>query len=178
MEQRARFGRAPRGLIALATAAIALLGVSFARAGDASGTGTPPPDWVVVDVGEAFRMALPPGMERQPARAQDSLAGEYRSEALRVRYDYGYYVGPIGGEGAADRSLERASIYGRAATLASWREPSQQRPFVLVAHFERVLAAGAAEEGPSPVKLAVIVHAESRDAREHARLVVRSIRFR
>jgi hypothetical protein len=84
-------------------------------------------------VGDRFTAELPPGLERTAAGGIDSEAAEYRSNSLRVVFDYGEHGGI-----PAERGWRQEQVVanGRTGTLASGRyAEASELPHGAVAHF-------------------------------------------
>ena len=93
---------------------VALAGFSVGGCGNSqSQTVAAPAGWVRDCPGNAFCFQRPANLVLKPAQAIDSLAAEYRSDEIVLRYDYGRY--PTSLAHLVNPREERISVDGRAA---------------------------------------------------------------
>ena len=134
--------------------------------------------WKSVDAGAAFSFALPTEMEQQRALGTDSLVGEYKSERMRVTFDYGPYSIPASSySGKSGCDEESESISGKEATIVECRKPKANSVYGHVAaiHFSDVHKMG---ESADTMKLTMEIEYNEEDDLETVRKVFQSIVFK
>jgi hypothetical protein len=131
----------------------------------------PPADWVPVDANGKFTFFIPPDMEEQEIQGIDSFVGEYRSNRMRLRFDYGLYSDPLNYSGESDYQELVTTIGGeRAKVVAFVGGPSAPG-------FEYVAAVHFPDLGDGRARLTLWVESASPEEQEEAKKVFHTISF-
>lgn len=163
-------------LRARTSAGSAITGLLLALAGcgspDAVDLSTDPPGpWSRVSVSGEFSLELPPELAVEPERGVDSLYRVYRSDALVVSVDYGWYSNSLAD--IAGDELERKTIQvdGRSAAHVRYRDQAAD------SGLEYVVGLHVPDTGKGQVKLTLVARARSEHDRDRAERILRSLRF-
>ncbi len=96
-----------------------------------------PPGWTRVTIAGKFSIALPPNLTARPQTGLDSLAGEFTSPGIELRYDYGKFADRLSYATKPEYHEESLEVSGRPARLVTFTDPdpASDRPYVAAIHF-------------------------------------------
>lgn len=114
-----RHGQRVAGVIILACG----IAGGAARAADSA----IPEGWQRVDASGFFSFFVPPDLQRSYKGGEDSYVEEYRSQTLRVQFDYGMYSGDLSYPSSHEYQATTAVVGGKTAKLATFRFDGQER---------------------------------------------------
>lgn len=149
-----------------------LLAISSCGASEGGGASNGPSGpWSRVSVAGEFSLELPPELTLDPKRGTDALYRSYRSDALVVSMDYGWYSNPLVDVAGDDLERQAIQVDGHTATHVRYRDRAAD------SGLEYVVALHVPDTGKGQVKLTIVAHASSEHHRNRADRILRSLRF-
>ena len=127
--------------------------------------------WSSIDATH-FTFDLPPDFRSVLAQGIDSFAGEYRSNSVKITFDYGALSDPLSENGQPNYTSSEEELGGRRALLVSFDNTGHDGGYgyARCVHFPNA--------GPNGIKLTVFANCKSKDDYDIARAIFRSIRFK
>jgi hypothetical protein len=133
---------------------------------------SPPAGWVQMDTGK-FTFFVPPDVKYFPTMGIDSFVGEYKGESIYLNFDYGMYSNGLEDAGSGSNYISKIErIDGKKARIAAFDFPNYGIPFgyVVGIHFPEVAAKG--------IRLTIVASCKTKEDREAAATILRTIRFK
>jgi len=157
-----------------------LQGATSSAAG-VGATESVPQDWKRIDAEGKFTFFIPSDMEAEAVQGTDSYVGQYRSDSLRLYFDYGWWPGDLCDARYTAQKPQHAEVTtrigGQAARVITFYEPTPKMdhefPYIAVVCF---LDLGTEAIGQ---KLTLTMWARGKGCAEQqiAAKIFRSIRF-
>jgi hypothetical protein len=118
---------------------------------------------------DSFSFYAPKTLKKQEVRGIDSFVGEYRSDNLTVKFDYGWYGNTAGN---CPQPVS-ATVYGKAAKICLYEnaEIDKDKKYVTAIVFANLDARGQ-------TKLTFWVLSKTKESQKEAEKIVRSIKFK
>ena len=131
--------------------------------------------WERVEVTGAFSFLVPAGLEKQNVRGIDSEIGEYRSNQLRVSFDFGLFSDNlVAYSGMPEYKEMTTEIDGKKAKIVFFTRdnPGSEYKYFAAAHFPAVKNSDGTEN-----KLTITVESTERTSQNLAMAIFESTIF-
>lgn len=140
-----------------------------------------PQDWKRIDADGKFTFFVPPDMEAEAAQGIDSYVGEYRSNGIRLYFDYGWWSGNFCDARYTEQKPQNADVTiqigGQRARLVTFYEPNPKMdyefPYIAVVCFADL----GTEKPGQKITLTMWATCKGRAEQQTAKRIFQSIQF-
>ena len=153
----------------------------FCWTSGANATEPLPQDWKRIDAKGKFTFFVPPDMEAEAVQGTDSYVGQYRSNSMRLYFDYGWWSVDLCDARYTEQKPEHTDvptqIGGQRARLLTFSEPhpkmDQEFSYVTVVCFADL----GTEEPGQKILLTMWANGKGRAEQQIAAKIFQSIQF-
>jgi hypothetical protein len=139
----------------------------------AENSSTTPDEWEIVEVGDIFSLAAPPGTLYHEGSGADSIVGTIAVQDLKLSFDYGVYSDPLNKDDFyKNYELEETQIDGIAARIVTAYNTGNNSHLIGV-HFPNIK-----ESLLGSVKLTIYSSLESEENYDMVEKIFRTIKLK